>query len=618
MIRHELTSEIVEILLDSDGDNKGITLLGGAWGAGKTYLWEHELKRNLEQSGFPVIYVSLFGIQSISEIKNIIVTEYSMKKAGYKEVMDLIKSGAILKKLHTLGKSALNSLQNFTDLDLVSFRFDALDLVEGKCIICFDDLERRSSELDLKSVLGLISHLAEKRKMKVLVIANEDILADVESQKDEAYEYKRFAEKVISYRYKLEPSIAEFYDLLEGKYRNKNIDFFKEHKDLILSFFKNSDTNNLRTLEKAFRYIYLILKNGIDISTYQLKVFLFYIICGAEGLLSTDSREFDISSYIISKKVRGKKSETDPAKDKKEELIERFFSNTYNYSFYPALYKYVQSGQLDKANIKNELNPVENELTATQKFIKSFQNGPRLFFMDDDQLNEKYEEGKNCLNKLKGEMSAYELANLAIHLRIIRKFLLLPPDIDLDYEINNLFEIKAKSGDDSFDGSGRSLLSHYQEYWLDYVAVYEKYLDVGVSNKHSEYLTKLIADQNYSELKKCIGLNSEYFKAFVLQVRSESITECYFRNREIGFDVLGEGFKLLYMVSGEVDLIDTCREKLLEKIENLLADKRCHASDRFRMREIYERAKAHIGLDDARTGLKFSRIGELVKSMKAV
>lgn len=615
MIRHELADEIAEILLDADVDQKGITLLAGAWGAGKTHLWENELKKRLEKSTYPVIYVSLFGIQSINELKNIIVTEYAIKKAGYKEVFELIKSGSILKKLGTFGKNALNAFQSYAEVELVSFRFDALDLIEGQYVICFDDLERRSKELDLKSILGFISHLAEKRKMKVLVIANEDILTDAELSKDEAYEYKRFSEKVISYRFKLEPSLDEFYDLLESKYTSKKINFFKERRELILAFFKNSGTENLRTLEKSFRLIYSTLKNGIAISDHQLKVFLFYIICGTEGTLAADPSDFDIGTYMVRKKIRGKDAESDPQKDAKEKLIERFFGNSYGYTFFSALYKYVQSGYFDKIAINNELNPVESEITPTQKYIRSFQNEPRLFFMDDDQLNKKYEEGKGCLSKYKNSMSAYELASLATHLRIIRKFLQLPTDIELDSEINKLFEIKGKEGDDSFDRSGRSTLGHYAEYWTDYISIYEKYLDVGVGNKFSDHLVKLITDENYLELIQKISSNADYYKAFVFQVSKEQIKECYFKNREMGYDILNEGFKLKYMIgAGQIELLDACRHKLLERVESILADDRCHASDRYRMKEIYKRAKEYIGIDDNLTIPKYPKLGEQIQS----
>jgi hypothetical protein len=70
-------------------------------------------------------------------------------------------------------------------------------------IVCIDDLERRSKNLDLKEVLGLMSFLREQRGCKVVLLLNAEKLDEAKA------DFDRLLEKVVESKVVLVPSAAE-------------------------------------------------------------------------------------------------------------------------------------------------------------------------------------------------------------------------------------------------------------------------------------------------------------------------------------------------------------------------------------------------------------------------
>ena len=70
-------------------------------------------------------------------------------------------------------------------------------------IVCIDDLDRKSKNLELKDVLGLISFLREQRRCKVALLLN------AEQHGDQKKEFEDLLEKVIETKVVLAPTAAE-------------------------------------------------------------------------------------------------------------------------------------------------------------------------------------------------------------------------------------------------------------------------------------------------------------------------------------------------------------------------------------------------------------------------
>ena len=171
--------------------NGKVIMLSGKWGSGKTHFWKNKIQTVLNENDkkIPNHYISLYGKTSIQEIKNEVFLKIF-------EGMDIFK---IDDKSVKLAKNTANLIADFTktvsvfgiNLDLskiVDKSFEKLDEVREKqqeektkallnsgAIICFDDFERKSKDIDLNDLFGFITNLTIEFKSKVVIILNDDI-----------------------------------------------------------------------------------------------------------------------------------------------------------------------------------------------------------------------------------------------------------------------------------------------------------------------------------------------------------------------------------------------------------------------------------------------------------
>ena len=191
-------------------ENKGIAIaITGSWGIGKTFFWNEFIKERIKQEKRErekyyykatlidkkavldkrYSYVSLFGIETLSDLKTKIYTQLSGHHFSEKEQpkfevprwVKAIASGLKEEKVSQLGFSA-------------SMRFfDSMLFAQVKdAIICFDDFERMSNKLDIKDVMGLANQLKLEKNCQVILILDEDKTEDKNKEK-----YAEYKEKLI-------------------------------------------------------------------------------------------------------------------------------------------------------------------------------------------------------------------------------------------------------------------------------------------------------------------------------------------------------------------------------------------------------------------------------------
>ena len=73
--------------LNEDKKVGNVILLDGSWGSGKTYTWNEKIKNNLKKKP---IYVSLFGMKSLSSLKAALYDQYWKGKINIKNTILLI------------------------------------------------------------------------------------------------------------------------------------------------------------------------------------------------------------------------------------------------------------------------------------------------------------------------------------------------------------------------------------------------------------------------------------------------------------------------------------------------------------------------------------------------
>lgn len=191
----------------------GVLCIRGRWGTGKTYTWNKTLKAAARQGdvGYDrYAYISLFGINSLNDLKTAIVErtinltkkENLELRPNEESIAEVIKRG---EELLRRGSSAVSGALGLVGLGSLSAAASRLTLLTIKHqVVCFDDLERRGASLSIGDVLGLASHLSVERECKIVLILNDEELKNGTKEQFELY-----LEKVIDIAVTFQPTAKE-------------------------------------------------------------------------------------------------------------------------------------------------------------------------------------------------------------------------------------------------------------------------------------------------------------------------------------------------------------------------------------------------------------------------
>ena len=169
-----IDSRILELV---DNNNPFAIALTGEWGIGKTHLWK-ELRNNNEKafSGKKYAYVSLFGLDSLANLKSAIAIEVhkSVGANGSIWKKDILKPTK--KVLSSLTGSSIGTTSdvriglNLGNNIITSVVFSHLK----NTLVCLDDIERRSDSLSMSEIMGLVNYLKNERKCQVVMILHNE------------------------------------------------------------------------------------------------------------------------------------------------------------------------------------------------------------------------------------------------------------------------------------------------------------------------------------------------------------------------------------------------------------------------------------------------------------
>ena len=271
------TKELKEYLINEDDgfllnpDNNGKTImLSGAWGAGKTHFWQNIIEPRLIKEfreDRACVYVSLYGKDSLQNIK---------QEVFIKASLDNNDNEFLSKEVSTFGFEALSSINN-SDLKIVKMlsAFGELNKwrksnkgtkkLKNGGIICFDDFERKSDNIQLNDLFGFISQLAIDMDCKVVIILNSDVFKG-----REANVFKTVKEKTVSKYLYYNPTPDELFKLVfyiknsEEKYKYR---LLRKYKIQILNTIKETEEVNARIyiqiLDNCLEWIYKRTDNNI-------------------------------------------------------------------------------------------------------------------------------------------------------------------------------------------------------------------------------------------------------------------------------------------------------------------------------------------------------------------
>lgn len=222
----ELNSYIKHYL-EEDKTNTAI-MLTGEWGSGKTYYVEKVLAPFLqEEKQNRCIVISLYGLESLSDISKSIYMELRMKVLD--KDSEALATGKLIAKTIAKGAAGFFGIDvNMSEDDLQKM-YSSVDL--GKKLLVFEDVER--SDIELTKLLGYVNNLVERDGVKVLLVANENEIlgksheSEEESNKncipEDVQKYLRIKEKTISDTICFESDYCEAVKNIVNTFDNKRL-----------------------------------------------------------------------------------------------------------------------------------------------------------------------------------------------------------------------------------------------------------------------------------------------------------------------------------------------------------------------------------------------------------
>lgn len=339
-------------------------MITGEWGVGKTHYYKNIIQPlitktslyNDESIKYKPIHISLFGLNSIKDIQSEIfyaihpILKNRFLKAGVSAGKGVSK---ILSKIYT------SSI--ITDAAL-NIEIDKKDWIKNEeLVICFDDLERKSSNLTIQDLIGYINMLVEFDNIKVIVITNENKIKEKH--------YHSFKEKVIGNTIEFVPDLQISYkNIVKEKFVGSQTyaEYLLDNQDFIADLFF-SKSKNLRVLTFALTYyqrIFATVKLQIasepilkENEEQILKNLLKFSICVAieykKGNItfsqkkSLDGNDVDINMLTLDNLLATSysKQEIKTEKPYREIFIENHYKND-RYFYYQSIYNFITGGDI--------------------------------------------------------------------------------------------------------------------------------------------------------------------------------------------------------------------------------------------------------------------------------
>ncbi len=386
----------------------GALLLNGYWGSGKTYHIKNNIFPKIESDTKETLLVSLYGVKTKEELQQKLLFSYFDKKKDSQKASIENITANITKLLDALPK-----VKEWVDIDkLILGGADNIFkmLPCENLLICFDDLERISSEFDINDFLGIVNELVENKNAKVLIIVNEDELPNG----------IKFKEKTIEKTIYFAPDISNIIDSLIDNYKDDLMftSFFRDNKDFILKSLNSKhenkefheqlkkDMSNIRTIKFSIEHFYKLFKiieskkdTTDETIIKQLKnIWLFTLAISIEFRKSQITFEDckDLDNYVPLYNIDFSKNfGVEPSQNNQEISYGDEFEQVYynrlseSFIFFPEVYALITGGQIVNKesffkNIDTKFNMEDGVIHPAHALLNKFMR--ELYNFSDDEF----------------------------------------------------------------------------------------------------------------------------------------------------------------------------------------------------------------------------------------
>jgi hypothetical protein len=360
-----------------------VLCLSGRWGVGKTYIWQALLDQAVKDGTLALpqyAYVSLFGVNSLAELRNSVVENSTVvtsePKAGLKGLRARFGKGERLLRSRPAFDVAVAALGR-KDLGEALYRAAFLT-VRGQ-LICFDDLERAGQGMAIRDILGLASMLREQRGCKVALLLNREQLDGPESD-----ELAKQLEKVVDVALTFEPSSEEAAAIAFAG------------SDIVTALLNENVTKlqitNIRVMKKIERWARQIepLLGGLDMDIMKQMVST-VTLAGWALLQPGDATPIDfIRNYDMVSAMRGTEQ---PKSDWQEQLSAYGYTETDSLDV--QIIDGVIRGYFDADRVRTEAKALQESLRQQNRrntFREAWQRYHHHLLGDDDQVLDQMNE----------------------------------------------------------------------------------------------------------------------------------------------------------------------------------------------------------------------------------
>lgn len=613
-------------------------MLDGFWGSGKTFFVKEQLipkiqkreeqlqERDKEYKKYKVLYISLYGITSTSEISRLIYMEMHRVGVLAKKSEQSSKTKKILDVVDVGAKIMADIVKDVSKLDLFSTLDDLNTLVLlNQYILIFDDLER--ANCNINEILGYINNFVEHDGIKVLLVANEkeinmsdrlqkkpdemllclneglDFGETEDSRKDRSRTAPANKITVDKLMNRVEGLFAcnQEYNQIKEKLVGITIQYHPDYDTLIQLLIEQHlrDKAELRTvlLKKRERMLEIIH----HYRHYNLRTFLFFLSKCME-LEACFEKHADIFEraldYFFSICVRFKMGLNIQQWDKESQYGSRPLFNQLDFRNYALSFRF-----MDDFVQFGRLNRIEAENMVEEYVAYEAQNAK----LRDDPLNKIDEwstmqeiEVRGCLEEILQNLRD-DKYNIDLYPRIVNRFVNL---VEIGFEqeyLDKMFacmqhniegtkELHQLHGHASpfVDDAGRELYINMMNELNDFIQLQQtkkkdKYLDEVIKDSHNwgDRLSQYVASRSNESLENRqiinrldIGLilqnidqgdsrNIEMFRYAILDVYSFSNISDYYKSDYDNLVALYEGMD---PEKEQYDLIKRINVRLLKEL----------------------------------------------------
>jgi len=264
--------KLKEYLIGSNGyflnelSNGKVVMLSGEWGSGKTHFWKNEIEPKFKKQ--PYAYVSLYGKTSIASIENDLYMQIYSNTNDEGDFISKASSTLITTYARVFKPVSIIDAGESEKLVVASKHKKAIEALQQNALICFDDFERKSKDVDLNDLFGFITQLALNFNCKIVLILNSDVF--------EGKEKKLFAdlkEKSVSKFFKFNPSAKNLFEIVFDKYR-----LDEKHKTIILDAINEFGLLNARIYENILSNFQEYIEKYPEMAEQEIRYFVLTLI----------------------------------------------------------------------------------------------------------------------------------------------------------------------------------------------------------------------------------------------------------------------------------------------------------------------------------------------------